>query len=145
MYHYPRVQYEYAQCWDDTYGSDNAKDHTWFDGNRQAYREVECLNENDGDQSDAVDPVGKPFGWYGGKLYGHNHQDEHGEVISCESGGGLWAPVYCHSWLCLMVWSGREEKQPRIFEPVFHSGETAATAGRTFFDRDNCSWIRQTW
>jgi len=139
----PSNQYEYAQCSDESYEKDNAKDHTWSDGNQAAYHEIECLKENDGDLGDAVDPVGKPLGWYGGIIYGHTHEDVHGDPVPCETIPGTWAPVYCHSWLCLDAYDQAVSIDPEtaFSRPVFHTGPPGAEEagpGR-FWIWDNCS------
>jgi len=136
-------QYEFALCQDNTYGNNNAKDHTCIDGVSQAYREIECIKENDGNLSDAIDPVGLPFGWYGCNTYGHAHLDEHGDPIPCESDRGIWAPIYCHSWLCLDEFdrAGKISPDTAFARPLLHNGtpdNNSAGAGR-FLIWDNCS------
>ncbi len=133
-------QYEYARCNDDSYDDDNAKDHSCFDVKTQAYNEIECLKENDGQLGDAFDPTGKPLGWYGCKTYGLAHVDEHGDPIPCES--GTWAPVYCHSWLCLDAYdrAGKIEPSTAFATPLLHPGfpgDAEAGAGH-FWIWDNC-------
>lgn len=135
--------YEYAICQDNTYDASNARDRTCVDINNQSYNEIECFKENDGDLTDAIDPTGKAFGWYGCNLYGHSHPDEHGNIVPCESGSGVWAPIYCHSWLCLDAFdhAGKINPENAFSKPVLHNGPlgTASAGQGKFWIWDNCS------
>lgn len=136
-------KYEFALCEDNLFGEDNAKDYTCLDGNLLPYHEIECVKENDGNLSDAKDPVGSTFGWYGCNSYGLTHEDEHGDPVPCESGPGTWIPVYCRSWLCLDAFdhAGKISPDSAFSRPLFHNGPPgSATAGAgRFLIWDNCT------
>ncbi|MBK7373705.1 MAG: T9SS type A sorting domain-containing protein [Saprospiraceae bacterium] len=136
-------KYEYAECKDHDYATDNAKDGTCIDSKGNPYNEIECVIENDNILTDAKDGLGKSFGWYGCNVYAVTHEDEHGTSIPCSSGKGSWAPVYCRSWLCLDAndQAGQVEASTAFYTPRLHSGpldSIDAGAGR-FWIWDNCA------
>ncbi|HNR08606.1 MAG TPA: glycine-rich protein [Saprospiraceae bacterium] len=161
--------YEFARCDDDSYGENNAKDHSCVDANGKPYNEIECIRENDSDSGDGVDGTGKPFGWYGCNSYGPSHPGEHGKPVPCASGAGTWAPLYCHSWLCLDASDRLEKTDPSLnfWKPRFHSGplDSLDAGDGYFWIWDNCKidstglvvkdssfadacgngWLQRTW
>ena len=161
--------YEYARCEDDSYGSNNAKDHRCVDAFGKPYNEIECIKENDNDLDDALDATGKPFGWYGCYTYGHSHPDENGKPVPCSSGSGSWAPVYCHSWLCLDAsdQAGKTDPSLNFWQPRLKNGppDSLDAGSGYFWIWDNCNidstglivrdssfadacgngWLQRTW
>ncbi|HNR07445.1 MAG TPA: T9SS type A sorting domain-containing protein [Saprospiraceae bacterium] len=108
------------------------------------YNEIECEEEFDGDLTDAVDATGKAFGWYGCNIYGPAHQDEHGYYKEiCEDDHDNWAPIYCHTWLCLDRKDSGTKVDPKtaFWTPVLRSGGRGADVDEgQFIIWDNC-WI----
>ncbi len=158
------VEYEYAQttCLDLSYSTENFKDYSCQDQNNIPYYEIECAVE-DNNLVDYVDPTGKVFGWYGCNIYGTvGHVDEHGDAIpECPistqnefvqldetpiAGLNSWAPIYCHSWLCLDRFdaAGKVDAATAFFKPVLRSaGRGEAVEANQFIIWDNC-WLDTT-
>ncbi|MEP7266712.1 MAG: T9SS type A sorting domain-containing protein [Saprospiraceae bacterium] len=134
--------YEYAKCNDESWKDDNAKDLRCEDELGKPYYYIESKIENDLDQSDTLDGVGKYFGWYGCNVYGGSHPDEHGIMIPCDNNNG-WAPLYCRSWLILDTndAAGKVNPRERFDSPILRNGAPVepAAAGK-FYIWDNC-WI----
>ena len=160
-------QYEYAKtaCHDYSYTTDNFTDKTWKDGSYNPYKEIECVKENDGTLTDANDPTGKFFGWYGGNIYAPSHGGDHDPIEQCQTND--WSPIYCHTWLCLdkTDQAGKFDAYTLFDEPVAFAGNPGSTtpgAGK-FYIWDNCAkptiekkdeaivdkcgngWIKRTW
>jgi hypothetical protein len=183
--------FEYARlaCSDESYLTDNFTDYTCIDDLGNPYNNVECKVEHDADLTDTLDGTGvKAFGWYGCNIYGPAHNDEHGTRIDpCPSGNQIgmnttgdsiagngygnnsYAPIYCHTWLCLDKYDQAGKKAtPEFWKPELHNlGSNGpivkGTEGGQFKIWDNCTigtpeikdasyvdncgngWLSRTW
>lgn len=150
--------YAYAKFWNCSDGKEKGK---W------PYA-IECRKEGDGDLTDATDPTGKPFGYYGGPILVYNH-DEHGpSPADCEDPYNTWKPVYCKQWLCLdSLDTGRKTDYKSFFATAIlrSGGKPVEPAGsHSFYIWDNCKldttvkiedteyldkcgagWLKRTW
>ncbi|HNT20236.1 MAG TPA: T9SS type A sorting domain-containing protein [Saprospiraceae bacterium] len=154
----------------------------YYDSYKYPYNEIECTAENDDDLTDANDPTGKAYGWYGCNIYGGSHDgkdnchssyggygDLNGTAAGSNGGYNSWAPVYCHTWLCLdrKDSGGKIDPKSAFFTPIFDTnsdGELDEPGDGEFLVWDNCStpelvssvddgfidncgngWIRRTW
>ncbi|HNR06574.1 MAG TPA: hypothetical protein PKM27_04605 [Saprospiraceae bacterium] len=129
---------------------------------------IECRKEGDGDLSDATDPTGKPFGYYGGPILVYNHDDHGPSPADCEEPYNTWKPVYCKQWLCLdSLDTGRKTDYKSFFSKAIfkNGGKPAEPAGsNAFYIWDNCQldtavkiedteyldpcgagWLKRTW
>jgi hypothetical protein len=140
-------QYEYAKCKDNSWTPDNGIDKTCRDEAGNPYNLIESSKENDADQSDTMDGVGKFYGWYGCNIYNIGHPDEHGIIPDCPSDPNLWAPVYCRSWLILDKTDtpGKVTASSFFDSPLLKSGNPGSASAGTnrFYIWDNC-WIDPT-
>jgi len=163
--------------------TENAEDGScYYYPEKSVYNEIECVEEFDDDLTDTADPTGKAYGWYGCNIYGGYHDGKdncissysrqlglEGTAAGRNGGYNSWAPVYCHTWLCLdrKDSGGKIDPKSAFFEPVFDSnadGELLEPGEGEFLVWDNCStpelvssvddgfidncgngWIRRTW
>ena len=163
--------------------TENAEDGScYYYPENSAYNEIECVEEFDTDLTDTADPTGKAYGWYGCNLYGGYHDgkdncisdyamqtDLAGTAAGRNGDYNGWAPVYCHTWLCLdrKDSGGKIDPKTAFFTPVFDSnidGELIEPGEGEFLVWDNCTvpelidsvddgyidncgngWIRRTW
>lgn len=135
-------QYEYAGCNDISTTGDNATDGTCHDGKGAPYNEIECIKENDGILTDALDATGQPFGWYGCTSHLVHEEENHDVSSPCEGSTGNWAPIYCRSWLCLdsSDQGGKINPLTLFYSPVFRSSlpDTNRAGKNKFWIWDNC-------
>ena len=137
--------FEYADCNKFPDNLDWPADGTCRDYKNIPYAEIECVKENDGILTDALDGIGKPFGWYGCASSNTEHTDEHGNPVPCDDHHAAWAPVYCHSWLCLDRFdqAGKTNPSDYFYTPRFRNSIPASdTAGQNkFWIWDNCEIV----
>lgn len=129
--------------------------------------QIECIKENDGNLTDAIDPTGKYYGYYGGPVQVYSH-DDHNQLVDAICANNAWAPIYCKAWLCLdsSDTGGKVDFKSYFSKPVAASGgrpSVSAGIGK-FWIYDNCKlndtipftddtqvdkcgkgWIKRTW
>ncbi len=110
------------------------------DLHQRPYREIEYILEHDNRLTDAVDPTGHTFGYYGCNPLDVLVLDEQGPHFQrCKEGS--WRPVYCHRWLCQDQYDSPQRPQfnAGFWRPVFGLYTQIKKAGEvTFLISDNC-------
>lgn len=116
------------------------RDFDCRDINQRPYHEIECLLEHDGELSDAIDPRGISFGYYGCNKLDKLLLDESGpHYQTCNESD--WKPAYCHRWLCQDHFDQRTDQDftSLFWHPEFSPiQDEIATPVNSFLVRDNC-------
>lgn len=114
-------------------------DFSCRDRDQRPYKEIESVLEHDTNWTDAFDPGGKAFGYYGCNKFDQLILDEDGPHFQyCNE--GAWKPIYCHSWLCEDKYdlAGGPEYNKYFWMPRFSPGAKNRGGKGEFLITDNC-------